>query len=204
MIPFDDYFWLLKRTFPGDPDFFWGNYADLPYVYVLSAVREAQRLQRREAHLAERPIAQLSSIVYNINRGKKTKPLRVSELFQYAAPEDLDLPEGRFGRSLERAISERVYPSWALFIYKEVIKGASGECPEVYIAQCQDVCVLAPEVNGMVLKGLIIAQESASEKVRQLVTPDGTIYVVKIPKIGTKLVAEEEWELPLVSIQKPV
>lgn len=153
--------------------------------------------------MAERPIAQLTSIMYNANRGKKTKPISPSDLYQYASQEDLNLPSGQFGRAMERAISESLFPSWALFTYKDLAKSASGVCPDEYIALCDDVCVLAPQVDGGVLRGLVIAQESSGNKVRQLASPSGAIYTVRMPKVPTKFVAEETWELELLAVQQP-
>lgn len=203
LIPFEEYYWMLKHTFPGDREFCWGEYANLPYTYVIEAVQRGRKAVISQAHITERPIAQLTAILFNVNRGKKTKPVRPEELYQYASQEDLNLPSGRFGRAMERAISESLFPSWALFTYKELAKSAAGPCPEEYIALCDDVCVLAPEVDGGILHGLVIAQESAGNKVRQLVSPSGAIYTVRIPKVPTKFVAEEGWELELLNVQQP-
>ena len=202
LIPFEEYYWTLKRVFAGDPEFSWGSYVDLPYEYVLTAIEYASKLLLREAHLAERPIAQLTSVLFNVNRGKKTKAVSPADLYQYATTEDQNLPAGRFGRAMQQAIKEHMFPSWALFVYKDLERSASGICPSCYIAVANDVCVLAPQVDGHVLTGLVIAQESASRKVRQLVTNDGVVYTIRLPEVPTKFVAEEEWELELLAISQ--
>lgn len=180
-----------------------GFYGELPYNYVLLAVNQAEKLVKREAHLAERPIAQLTSIIYNVNRGKKAKAVAASDLYQYASAEDKNLPAGRFGRAMQKAIEEDVFPSWALFVYKELNEAASGVCPGEFVACSDDVCVLAPEVDGHVLTGLVIAQESASNKVCHLQSPSGAVYTIKMPKVHTKFVADETWELELLSVSQP-
>lgn len=162
----------------------------------------AVKLQKKEAHISERPVAQLTSVLFNVNRGKKTKPIKPTDLYLYADAEDLNLPEGRYGRSMQAAIDAKLFPSWALFVYKELAQSAAGVCPDEYIAICEDVCILAPEVSGTVLKGLVIAHETASRKVRQVVSPSGTVYTIRLPEIPRKYVASEEWDLELLAVNQ--
>ena len=190
---------MLKHHYPSDPDFCRENFWDLPYDYVVTAAHKIQKYMLQDAHIAERPIAQLTSVLYNINRGKKTKPVTPEQLYLYASRDDLNLPEGRFGVAMLHAIKQKLFPSWALFVYKELKDTAAGPLPDPYIAVCSDVIVLAPLAFGKTLSGLVITQESASNKIRQLATPDGTIYTVRMPPVTTKYMADENWELDLVS-----
>lgn len=134
---------------------------------------------------------QLTALTYNMNRGKKSKALSDKDLYQYASREDLDLPDGRFGAAMLKAIDNDLFPNWGLFIYKDLAKSADKIAPEVLIGLCSDALVLAPEYDGTHLSGLYIITESASGNVRQLVTNDNTVYTVEIPKTSIKYVAEQ-------------
>lgn len=126
--------------------------------------------------------------------------MQPEQLYQYASRDDLGLPEGRFGASMLRAIDMGIWPSWALFTYSPLKQAASGPAAEPCIALANDVLVLAPQESEGLLSGLVVAQESASDKVRQLVAPDGTVYTVKVPKIHTKFVADDGLVLQLLAV----
>jgi hypothetical protein len=167
---------------------------------VLLAVQQANKLIQREAHYAERPIAQLSAIQLNkLSSKKNTKKFGLMDLCLYATKEDRNLPKGQYGAAMLKARDNSIFPSWALFIYKELAQAASGTAPEQYICTCEDVVVLAPTVEGTHLHGLVIAQETASNEIRQLVAPDGSTFTVQIPVISTKIIADEEMPLHILS-----
>lgn len=164
---------------------------------------KAHKLLLREAHIAERPLAQLTAITFNVNRGKKTKPIKPEDLYHYATADDINLPKGRFGASMLRAVEEKMFPRWGLFAYKPLSQSASGVAPEEYIAVASDLCVLAPRSDGTHLTGMVLARESAGGKVRQLVSNDGTIYTVETPKIPTKFVADDSLKLTILAVVSP-
>ena len=158
---------------------------------MILAVDHANKLLRKEAHLHERPVVQLTSLMYNMNRNKKSKSLVEKDLYQFASIEDLELPDGKFGASMLRAINENLFPNWGLFVYKDLARSADSVAPQVYAAMCSDVVVLAPEYDGVYLSGLYLISESAGGTKRQLITNDNTIYTVEIPKAKVKYVAEQ-------------
>ena len=73
LIDFEEYFWLLKSLFPGDPEFTAAAYSELPYPYVLSAVQKGFEQYRRRLHDQERPTALFSALYLNSKKDPKKK-----------------------------------------------------------------------------------------------------------------------------------
>jgi len=158
---------------------------------------------QREAHYAERPIAQLSAIQLNkLSSKKNTKKFSLMDLCLYATKEDRHLPKAKYGAAMLKARDNNIFPSWALFIYRELAQAASGAAPEQYIYSCEDVVVLAPIIEGTQLHGLVIAQETASNEIRQLTAPDGSTFTVQIPAVNTKIIADEDMPLHILSARQ--
>ena len=83
-------------------------------------------------------------------------------------------------------------PPWALLCYKELIAGADPEYkPSVLAYQCDDAILIHPEPHEKTWVGLLVALEDASEQERTLVNEYGNEIKVWIPKINTKVIAEE-------------
>jgi hypothetical protein len=187
-------------VFPGDPDFHKDNYWQLPFHYVILAIRQANKIIKREAHYAERPIAQLAAIQLNKTPSKSKKRYSLTDMCLYTSADDLNLPKARYGAAMLEARRLGIYPSWCLFIYKELLESASGGSPDpcIYISEEEDVAVLAPSVDGTHLSGLVILQESASNQIRRLYGPDNKSFWVLIPAVNSKLVADEDMLLTII------
>lgn len=160
-------------------------------------------LQKQELHNHERPLAQLAALTYNINRGKKAKPLNLRDFCIYRSATDGSLPDWRYGASLLKAVEEKLFPSWAFFVYKDLREsaGSSDGAPEVFIASCSDVVVLGPEEfnDGQMLSGFFIVNESCSEKIRQIQTNNGVVYTIQLPKVEIKYMADEDMVVPILA-----
>jgi hypothetical protein len=48
----------------------------------------------------------------------------------------------------------------------------------------------------------VIAQETASNEIRQLTAPDGSTFTVQIPAVNTKIIADEEMPLHILSARQ--
>lgn len=194
-IPFDAYFWQLKRFFPGDPDFTYARYPELPYHYVIEAVKRGSKIYQHGLFDYERPIAQQTAILANQNRDpKKQKKGFTFEDFSFYIPRDeRDLPDGAYGSAALAAISARLYPGWALFCYKDLVAGAdTSYVPNEPILVAPDAILLHPVRSGAGWKGMLIAQESASEQQRRFEDSQGNVYTLTVPFIETKIVAVED------------
>jgi hypothetical protein len=85
----------------------------------------------------------------------------------------------------------KLFPSWALFCYKELVANAGGEPPDLLCYMAPDAILLAPQEYDAGFKGLLIAQESSSGQIRDMVSPDGSVFRTEIPLIPTKIIARE-------------
>ena len=165
----------------------------MPYEYVMNAYTRVIELRQKELHENERPISMLASILVNQHKDpKKGKPVAMSDFFLYQPREAAHLPSGRFGAAAHELIKTGDFPSWALFCWKELSQGASGEPPLILAYIASDCMLLAPVAVPGGYAGLLIASESAGNQVREMVSPCGKTVTLKIPQVQTKVIAEED------------
>lgn len=191
----------MKRGFPGDPEFTLDNFWKLPYVYVLEAVGELNQLVKEELHNYERPIGYLAFQNAEMNRDskKRRKPFEPNDFYYYADQNLLNMPEPRYGAAAMELIRQGLFPSWALFTYAELKKRADDAiAPEFLCLQCDDAIILAPNIDGAVVSGMLIADQSASEQERTMVSPCGRTVTILMPKVLGKFEAIEESELRIL------
>jgi len=143
----------------------------------------------------ERPIAQQTAIIANQNRDpKKQKKGFTFEDFSFYMPrEERNLPNGAYGSAALAAIKGGRYPSWALFCYRDLISGADQSyVPAESILVASDAVLLHPIKHGAGWKGMLIAQESASEQKRVFEDSQGNCWTLTVPFVETKIVAIED------------
>lgn len=191
----------MKSEFPGDPDFHRHNFWDLPYDYIVTAARRATKLRQRHLHEYERPIALLISqnAEVNRNRKKRKKPYTMDEFFLYKDKEDLNVPGARYGAAAKKLIEMGQFPFWALFIYKDLVSRADDALPPDDLALiAEDAIILAPTYEDFECHGMLIAMESASDKVRRFSTVHGDFVELRMPKIDAKVSAIEDAVIKLL------
>ena len=106
------------------------------------------------------------------------------------------MPEARFGAAAMKLIEMSIFPSWALFTYKELkTKADNANPPEVLCLQCDDAIILAPSIEDNYVHGMLIAGRSASKQRREMRSPCGNVLWVEIPEIKAQFEADEEAEL---------
>lgn len=197
-IPFDVYFWDLKYGYPGSPDFCLGNYGDLPYQYVISAVQNLGKRRLTDLSLNEKPTALLTSVLANSNRDSKRqrKPYTLEDFTIYKRKEDLNLPTRRNAAAAVKAIEAGLMPTWALFIYPDLV-AAYDENTVInsVILAADDAILLNPSKSDNGFIGLLVARESSSLSKRLFTDENGSQYWLEVPHVGTKVVAEESVEL---------
>jgi len=168
---------------------------------VLHAVSALTKITSEELHNHERPIAYLAFQTAEMNRDKKkkNKPYRMEEFYFYADKEKENLPDSRYGAAALAMISRKIFPSWALFVYKELKERANNALPpELLCVQCEDAILLAPSIEEMSIRGMLIANEKASGQTRTMTSPCGLEVDVNIPVLNGKYEATEDTELRLV------
>ena len=153
---------------------------------------------QRTLHEYESPIANIASMMANQNRDpkKRKEPYKLEHFCLYKPKEEQNLPKYVYGSAAIEAINNGLYPSWALFCYKELAASAHDSYkPSNCIAVSEDAILLHPTVESDGIRGLLIAMESAGGQKRTLVDAKGTSYYVTIPPIGTKMEAAENVKL---------
>ena len=183
----------MKRAFPGDPEYSWDRFCQLPYEYVLTGFVKAQRLRRDELHELEMPIALNTAVYANSQRDPKSskKPAGPLEFALYR-PLDREGPSGYYAACYIAALKSKLLPPWALFCYKEIAPSANGRAGRLTILVSEDAILIGPRREGEGYKGLLIAQETASGQVRTFRSPDGQTFEFMLPLIETKVIAKED------------
>lgn len=155
----------MKREFPGDREFTYERYWELPYAYVLNAVTNANKLRFNELHENEVPLALLACQQAEINRDRKQrkKPYEMSDFYCYKSGDDKDSIDAPYGSASKRLIEMGMFPNWGLFVYKDLMKNADkAKPPEVLAYVSEWAIILAPRNMDDACKGLLIATEKAS------------------------------------------
>lgn len=173
----------------------------MPYDYVVIAARRLTKLRQRELHEYERPISLLVSqnAEINRNRKKRKKPYTMDEFFLYKDKDDLNLPNARYGAAAKKLIELEQFPAWALFVYKDLVARADGAIPPEDLALiAEDAIILAPTYEDFECHGMLIAMESASDKVRRFSTIHGDFVELRMPKLNAKVSAIEDAVIKLL------
>lgn len=152
-------------------------------------------MRRQRLHEYEKPIALLATQQAELNRDKKKrrKPFEIEEFCLYLNVEDLNLPNKRYGAAAKELIKIGKFPSWALFVYKDLIANCEDAKPPSNIALIGEDCIiLAPSINEIECDGMLIALHSASEKIRNLKDLAGNEYKVRMPELLSAVNAIED------------
>jgi len=157
-------------------------------------------MHRQELHSHELPIAYLNSTLANANRNPKTRktPFSPIDFCLFTDPEEGNSPSTQGADAYMAMVKDKDLPAWGLFCFKDMKSKATGSRPPLVSFVCSDAILLAPVLHGNVYTGLLLAQESASNKKRRMVSPSGTMFWLQVPEISTKLVAIDGAELQVV------
>lgn len=168
----------------------------MPYDYVIDAVNAAMRMRRAELHELERPISLLISQNAEINRDSKRrrKPYLMDDFYLYADAEDTGkTPNGRYGAAALELISRSLFPSWALFVYKDLkTQAENAVAPDLLAFIHVHAIVLAPVISDNQCTGMLIALEEASGKTLTMDSPCGKRIRIQVPELNDKVYAEED------------
>lgn len=170
------------------------NYSGLCYGYVLRAVTAGKKSRLRTLHEEERPIASLASLTANSNRDakKQRKPYTLNQFCLYQPDEDKNLPSYVYGSAAISAHKLGMLPNWALFCYKDLVSTASKEYePSNPVLLAEDALLLHPVRASSGWRGLLVAQESASGKIRTFKNVSGEKFDLAVPIVETKFIAIE-------------
>lgn len=169
---------------------------------MLSAIFNLIRLKGRELHEYERPIALLAVQQAEMNRDKKKrrKPFELEEFCLYNFENKKDTVDPVYGAAALELIKRKLFPIWGLFVYKELSERAEESVPpDVLCYQCDQAIILAPNIEENTCKGMLIATELAGSRILTMKSPCGKEIRVRMPQIGSKIIAEENCYLDIVS-----
>ena len=159
------------------------------------------KAKQRKIHEEEAPTALLTSLVANTNRDpkKKREPYTMEDFFLYQPREDRNIPTNVYGAAAMKLVADRIFPSWALFCFKDLKSSASGEPPEILAFIGGNAMLLAPIIKEKSVKGMLIANEAAYGEIKEMNSPCGRRVTVEIPVLNGKYIAEENIELFFVA-----
>lgn len=168
----------------------------------MSAVVNLVKLRAHELHENERPTAVLAVQQAEMNRDKKKrkKPFELDEFCLYNLENTKDTIDSIYGAAALELIKIKEFPTWALFVYKELSeKAAESSPPEVLCYQCDQAIILAPMIEESTCKGMLIATEAAGSRILTMHSPCGKELRVRMPQVNSKIIAEENCYLDIVN-----
>lgn len=152
--------------------------------------------RQEELHENERPTALLTSVFINANRNpKKSKPVKYEDYCFYVPASLRNLPNAEYGSAAMRLMNQEQFPGWALFIYKDLKTVATSLAPPRLALRAQDALILAPAIKDGVVKGMLVAQETAFGQWVEMTDDDGDKFLVQMPMLSGKVTALEDIEL---------
>ncbi len=186
-------YWRCKRYWPGDEQFSFDRFGELPVWYVVKSVIEGQRIRRKELHEMELGVANLTALTANLNRdGKKQKtPYKLTDFCFFAEAADRNDPDAEPAAAYMKLLETGDLPSWALFVYSDM-KSMSGQCeaPEPLAAVGDGFVLLAPEPRNGGMEGLMLATSKVSGQEIE-VQIGGHTAVVTVPDFEGTVIARE-------------
>lgn len=124
---------------------------------------------------------------------KRKKPYSIEEFCFYGQSISSDMPDSRYGAAAKALLDRKMFPYWALFVYKDLVGTSDMGLPPIELALIGDDCIiLAPNYVDNECFGMLIAQESASNTVREMQSTSGDIVTIRMPIINNKVVAIED------------
>jgi hypothetical protein len=125
----------------------------------------------------------------------------IDEFYCYPSDEEKDKIDSVYGVAALELIKQRKFPLWGLFIYKELAQACTDskgmKAPEILCYQSEDAILLAPKIDNCVCKCMLIALESASNRVMHMESPCGRAIKARIPEVNNKVIAIENCYLDI-------
>lgn len=179
----------MVRAFPGQ--FERQSFGREKVTVVLAAQRQLQELHRQELELAELQGAQISSLLFNINRDQKKSKATSHRDWQFFRTADVkdeadQLPAVVAHVCLALRHEQRL-PPLLLGIWREVVTRSKlpAEVPEIraLLSDDQQVVIVAPSWEGRHLRGFLAVKGQQRDAVVEVVDVDRPLlrYTVQLP-----------------------
>lgn len=158
---------------------------------VLAAQRQLRELQRQELELAELQGAQISSLLFNINRDQKKSKATSHRDWQFfrsaELADDADQLPAVVAHVCLALRHEQRLPPLLLGIWRQVVARAqvAAEVPEIraLISADQQVVIVAPAWEGQHLRGFLAVKGYPRAAVVEVADVDRPLlrYVLQLP-----------------------
>lgn len=158
------------------------------------AIRKGWQSRRKTLNEAELPSALIASMLANQNRDpkKNKKGFSYKDFQFYADVQNEDRPSARYGSAAMELVKTGAFPDWALFCFPQLRQSADPSImPSRLAFIAPDAMLLAPIQTEAGWTGLLIAQESASERTRTFKDEEGNEIRLTLPYVETKVIARE-------------
>ena len=184
---------------PGDPLFEPERFGELSVSYVYNALSAGRKARRQELHEEELPVANLASLMANINRDAKKvkKPYGVIDFCFYASDDSANRPDDGPKNAYMALLDQKKLPRWALFVFADMKSGNAKAAPAPAAAVGEHVVLLAPQRRNGGLEGLLMATSEAYGQHVE-VEMDGESFTVAVPDFEGHAVAREHVYVPLM------
>lgn len=104
-----------------------------------------------------------------------------------------------YGACALALVEKRIFPSWALFTYKDLKESAEGIAPKLLAYIGDDVLILGPQRKGDKIYGMMISMESASKQLRLIRDPiTEECLFVEIPEFAGKFYSSENQSVRVI------
>ena len=155
---------------------------------MLDAYAAAKKQQTLHYHQLEKPIALQTSLQANQARDPKRRktPYGLDDFYMFQPADQSKSASARYGSAAMQLIKDGLYPGWALFCFTDLTAEADGHPPVLLAFLAEDAILLGPVEKPDGFVGLLIAEESASEQIREFKSPCGMSVRLKVPYVKTK------------------
>lgn len=160
-------------------------------------MNEASRLRLEFLHSLELPVAQLTSLMANVNRDakKQRKPYAMEDFCFFIDREALK-PEAQAASAYRRLLDDGLLPPWALFCFADFKDATASKRPSAEVAILGDGWILlAPiEIDGG-FQGLLVAEQRVAGQTLQGAFMDEQVEV-ELPAFQEFVLAKAGVHLP--------
>lgn len=158
--------------------------------------------RRAMLHAQELPVANLTTQFLSTKIDpKKGRRVKLSDMCFFADAGDFTKASPLYGACMGAAIRAKVFPGFAYFIYPELKSTMDKTPPAMPVLYAKDMIILAPEIQGNKVAGLVVCEADRKDKIKTLRSLDGQEYRVRMPEHKNKhgVWASDDYVLELIT-----
>lgn len=177
--------WEIRSLWPGYSQFEGDRFGNQPVRVLLAALKYGKQLRWERLHQQELPIAQLTSMFFNANRGPKQEPQHTAD-FCFFTPRTKDEIPAQCCDTFFALARDSLVPAWVVALapigkLKAGKKG--GESSSTRAIAGDGIFIVSPRVEGNRLKAPLAVLEGVTAGVHTLCDLDsGQVYSAQIPE----------------------